>query len=123
MTALFLPKREASQKQARVIVQILGGLGNQMFQYALGRAISQRAAAPLLLDTNVIKFAPQGTQRSYGLDIFKLQPALASRADVSSTIPTVRGWRGRSLTVCSERRARRRSCTSISSSISLGFSS
>lgn len=83
MTASLLPTREIGDKNRRVIVQILGGLGNQMFQYALGRAISWRTGAPLLLDTNVIKYAPQGTQRSYGLDIFKLQPALASRVDVS----------------------------------------
>jgi hypothetical protein len=83
MTASPLLTRDVRDKNRRVIVQILGGLGNQMFQYALGRAISWRTGAPLLLDTNVIKYAPQGTQRSYGLDIFKLQAALASRADIS----------------------------------------
>lgn len=36
MTALLLPKWEAGEKRARVIVQILRRLGNQMFQYALG---------------------------------------------------------------------------------------
>ena len=76
--------RNEEQKQARVIVQLLGGLGNQMFQYALGRAISKRAEAPLLLDTNVIKFAHQETPRSYSLDIFRLEPAFASRGDISS---------------------------------------
>jgi hypothetical protein len=82
MTANLL-LRNAEQKQASVIVQLLGGLGNQMFQYALGRAISQCTGAPLLLDTNVIKYAPQGTQRVYDLDIFNLQPAFATRVDVS----------------------------------------
>lgn len=83
MTAFFPLKRDASGSQARVIVQILGGLGNQMFQYALGRAISQRTGAPLLLDTNVIEHARQETPRSYDLDIFGMRPTFATRADVA----------------------------------------
>lgn len=34
-----------------IITQLLGGLGNQMFQYALGRALSARHATNLKLDT------------------------------------------------------------------------
>ena len=33
-----------------VTVTLLGGLGNQMFQYALGRALSLRTGLPLILD-------------------------------------------------------------------------
>ena len=87
MTAVLPRQQEAGESQARVIVQLLGGLGNQMFQYALGRAISHRTGAPLLLDTNVMKFARQETPRSYDLDIFKLQPTFATRADVSRYHP------------------------------------
>jgi hypothetical protein len=83
MTTFRLPIGDVGEMRERVIVQILGGLGNQMFQYALGRAISQRAGAPLLLDTNVIKHARQNTPRGYELDIFKLRPTFATRADVS----------------------------------------
>jgi len=54
-----------------------------MFQYALGRAISQRTGAPLVLDTNVIEHAHQETPRSYDLDIFGMQPTFATRADVA----------------------------------------
>lgn len=82
MTAVLLSRRDSQERPARVIVQILGGLGNQMFQYALGRAISHRSGAPLLLDTSVIEHAPQGTPRTYDLDIFAIQPTFAARADV-----------------------------------------
>lgn len=34
-----------------IIVKIFGGLGNQMFQYAMGRALALRHSAPLYLDT------------------------------------------------------------------------
>lgn len=35
---------------ARVATQLLGGLGNQLFQYAAGRALAQRLGARLVLD-------------------------------------------------------------------------
>lgn len=82
--SMVLPlRRNAGDRQSRVIVQILGGLGNQMFQYALARAIAQRTGAPLLLDVKPMKYAPQETRRSYDLDIFKMEPTLATRADVA----------------------------------------
>lgn len=83
MTISFRPMAKAGRSEAHVIVRVLGGLGNQMFQYGLGRAIAHRTGASLLLDTSVIEHAPQGTPRSYDLDIFKLEPTFATRADVS----------------------------------------
>jgi hypothetical protein len=83
MTVTHRPNVMTCGHHGRVIVRILGGLGNQMFQYALGRAIAHRAGASLLLDTNVIEHAPQATPRCYDLDIFKLQPTFATRANVS----------------------------------------
>ena len=37
---------------ARVTVRLSGGLGNQMFQYAFGRAVAESASAPLFLDAS-----------------------------------------------------------------------
>jgi hypothetical protein len=37
---------------ARVTVRLSGGLGNQMFQYAFGRAVAESASAPLFLDVS-----------------------------------------------------------------------
>ena len=36
-----------------VTVRLMGGLGNQMFQYALGRTIAQRRGTSLALDVRV----------------------------------------------------------------------
>jgi hypothetical protein len=83
MTAFRLPALDVGEAPGRVIVQVLGGLGNQMFQYALGRAIAERTGARLLLDRSVIEHAHQDTPRGYDLDVFKLQPTFATRADVS----------------------------------------
>lgn len=34
-----------------VCIQLTGGLGNQMFQYAAARAVAEKAGAELVLDT------------------------------------------------------------------------
>lgn len=60
--------------RAVVAVQLSGGLGNQLFGYAMGRAAVLAADAALWLDTSF--YAPgQGAQRRFELD------ALAIRAD------------------------------------------
>ena len=43
------------KKNGMVISQILGGLGNQMFQYAAGRALSLASGHPLFLDLRGFK--------------------------------------------------------------------
>ena len=35
-----------------IVVQLMGGIGNQMFQYACGRAVALRAGKPLCLDAS-----------------------------------------------------------------------
>ena len=40
-----------------VTVQLRGGLGNQLFQYAAGYALSQRTSSSLLLDTGLLPMA------------------------------------------------------------------
>lgn len=44
-----------AKKSSMVISQMLGGLGNQMFQYAAGRALSLATEQPLLLDLRSFK--------------------------------------------------------------------
>ncbi len=39
-----------------VVVKIYGGLGNQLFQYATGYALSQRTHSPLLIDTQWYRY-------------------------------------------------------------------
>lgn len=50
---------------ARTVVALRGGMGNQMFEYAAGRAVEKRTGAPLLLDATLIATE---TIRSYSLD-------------------------------------------------------
>lgn len=65
--------------RARIVVRLDGGLGNQMFQYAAGRAAALAGARELWLDPRGI--AARGNGRRYGLDAFSLEPRFLSARD------------------------------------------
>jgi hypothetical protein len=52
-----------------VTVRLIGGLGNQMFQYAVGRAIALRRNTSLALDVSTF---PDYAHRQYSLGVFKI---------------------------------------------------
>jgi hypothetical protein len=54
-----------------VIVQLAGGLGNQMFQYAAGRRLAYVRGVPLKLD--VFGYGPKGDTQAPGLEAFRRQ--------------------------------------------------
>ena len=62
-----------------IIVKLMGGLGNQMFQYALGRTLSLRWNSDLYLDLNFLMNTPSNTTpRFYELDKFNIKADIAS---------------------------------------------
>jgi hypothetical protein len=70
-----------------IISQIIGGLGNQMFQYAAGRALSLERNQPLLLD--IARFAGYGLHQGFELErVFLRQVKIATKAEVYSIL----GW-------------------------------
>jgi len=62
-----------------IIVNLKGGLGNQMFQYALGRKLALQNKTTLKLDTSGY---PKQTLRKYGLPVFNIQENIASNEEV-----------------------------------------
>ncbi len=75
----------------KVIVLIHGGLGNQLFCYAAGRALALRNSCELVLDT-VSGFASDPYKRCYGLGLF----AVAGREATSrEQLPPPRSTRRR----------------------------
>ena len=68
---------------SHVIVRLMGGLGNQMFQYAAGLALARRLDVPLLLDREFLDSRPPGmdwTPRHFELDVFQAPVSFASKA-------------------------------------------
>jgi hypothetical protein len=66
-----------------VVVRLLSGLGNQMFQYACGRAVASRAAVPLGLDISDFASSTAGVLRRYGLHVFNLNAEVVASEEVA----------------------------------------
>lgn len=65
-------------------VQIKAGLGNQMFQYAFGRALSLRKKAELALDTEwYVNQAPQDTQRLFELNKYRIKARISESEELA----------------------------------------
>jgi hypothetical protein len=64
-----------------IIVRLVGGLGNQMFQYAAGRRLSILHNTDLKLDTNQFQYY-EG--RSYSLQPFRIQGHLATPNEIAA---------------------------------------
>ena len=59
-----------------IVVKLAGGLGNQMFQYAIGRHLSLKYNTKLALDLSLLKALPKDTNytiRNYELDVFNVK--------------------------------------------------
>lgn len=67
-----------------IIVNLKGGLGNQMFQYALGKSISLKYNRILKLDLNFYKdnLDADVTKRNFELDYFSVKADLATKEDL-----------------------------------------
>jgi len=72
-----------SDTENMVIVQLNGGLGNQMFQYANGRAIAFRNQVALGLDTSILQ---RSYSRPYKLCYFNVSAELVSPEQVRRVI-------------------------------------
>lgn len=62
-----------------VIVRLLGGLGNQMFQYATGRSVANRLGVDLLLDVSAFKHYDL---RRFELGSFAVEGRVATSSDL-----------------------------------------
>ena len=63
-----------------IITKIKGGLGNQLFQYAAGRAVALHHKVPLKLDTTI--FETYKLHNGYRLDQFAIQAEIAADNEI-----------------------------------------
>lgn len=68
-----------------IVTKLMGGLGNQMFQYALGRRLAHERDVPLKLDLSWFREARAmgvDTIREYALDGWRVQASVATEEDL-----------------------------------------
>ena len=76
-------------------VILRGGLGNQMFQYALGTVLAEKNNTPLVIDVTLLNDRlprKEVTFRTFDLDIFGIQPQLSFLSKLSQNIPIPGLW-------------------------------
>lgn len=62
-----------------IVVKLMGGLGNQMFQYAFAKSLSLKRKLPFKIDTKAFEF---DKLRDFELGIFNLQDRIASTEEI-----------------------------------------
>lgn len=65
--------------------QLMGGMGNQMFQYALGITLSEQFKIPFSIDLSYLNrrdFGHLFVYRNYDLDIFDINPSFEVEVDL-----------------------------------------
>lgn len=72
-----------------IITKVVGGLGNQMFQYAAGRALALRYGVSLFIDHRTFK--SNYTLRNYGLGSFQIN-AQDAPIELISMVPKHGRW-------------------------------
>jgi hypothetical protein len=75
-----------------VITKLIGGLGNQMFQYAVGRRVSLLNNTELGLDISDFSNTQIATPRKYSLDVFSISGRIATKEEVMIIKPVKNIW-------------------------------
>jgi len=68
-----------------IIVKLMGGLGNQMFQYAAGKSLAHLRNTALKTDLSFLEADTKGayTKRNYELGIFKLENKFVTKSEIA----------------------------------------
>jgi hypothetical protein len=70
-----------------IIVQLNGGLGNQLFQYAFARCLAEKRNTRLLLDISVYNSSGLRLHEFYALEPYNIHADIANYSDVSFFYP------------------------------------
>lgn len=73
-----------------IITKLRGGLGNQLFQYAIGRKLADRHQTELKLDISSLQNSShKWTYRTYNLDFFNINASIAQPSDMNKVVPFI----------------------------------
>lgn len=75
-----------------ILVRLWGGLGNQLFQYATGKALALRNNTDLKIDLSLLENQSKGPlepQREFDLKVFNITPEFASDGEIKFYNPPV----------------------------------
>lgn len=95
--------------QYTTTIRVLGGLGNQMFEYAFGRVVSLKNNSRLLLDTGHLNALGNGfryrfaTPRNYDLNLFCINGEVAKQNEIPFYVRNYQGFFGSLLGVFLEK--------------------
>lgn len=83
-----------------IIVKLIGGLGNQLFQYAFARAVAAANACEFKLDVSGFSVSfPGETRREYALGCFAMQENIASNEESRALCVAARSRFGRAVQI------------------------
>ena len=85
-----------------IIINLKGGLGNQMFQYAIGYCLSKKKNTTLFFDTRLmeqhkIKPPPRNVPRDFDLDVFDIKKELVNKKELFKTFQFPKNYRVRKI--------------------------
>jgi len=75
-----------------ICVRLMGGLGNQMFQYSCGKALAEKHQTELLLDCTLLQGKDNITDftfREYELDIFTIAAIKIDQTQLAQFKPSL----------------------------------
>ena len=75
-----------------IVVKLKGGLGNQLFQYAMGRVLAKKNGVPFKMD---ISFFENYEWHEYSLDPFSIQKNIATKKEVEKLNSSNIGFLGK----------------------------
>src|SRR5690349_74775 len=71
-----------------IIIKLMGGLGNQMFQYATARRMAAKNKTQLVMDTTGYEHMAEGdTPRQYELDVYAITGSIATPEQLATVQP------------------------------------
>jgi hypothetical protein len=81
------------KKNNMIITKLTGGLGNQMFQYAMGRSLAEKNQTEFKMDITGYKNQKGITPRKYALQIFNVQESFIDDINIDFLVKFFRSYK------------------------------